>query len=156
VHIEDGRTIGEKRNFGSGLAHDGDLIASWDDDDWSDVGRLGDQVARLQKSGKAVTGYHSMLFTDGVGWWRYRGSADYALGTSLCYTKAWWDGHRFPPKQVFEDGDFVRAANIAGQLVSVDAGLNMVATIHNGNTSPRQLWMDSYTKVGRPDGIMYE
>ena len=64
VHIEQGRTIGEKRNFGAGRAR-GAVIAHWDDDDYSAPDRLEDQVGRLLQSGKAVTGYFAMRFTDG-------------------------------------------------------------------------------------------
>jgi glycosyltransferase involved in cell wall biosynthesis len=146
VQIEDGRTVGEKRNIGSQLAQ-GQVVASWDDDDWSAPGRLADQVERLRLFGKAVTGYHSMPFTDGEQWWRYKGAANYALGTSLCYRKSWWSIHKFSAKQIGEDGDFAREADTAGQLMSVDAGELMVASIHKGNTSPRRLIGDQWSRV---------
>ena len=149
VQIENGRTVGEKRNFGTQLAQ-GEIVASWDDDDWSAPGRLADQIGRLQQSGKAVTGYHSMLFTDGEQWWRYKGSANYALGTSLCYRKSWWSIHRFSAKQIGEDGDFARGADMTGQLISVDACELMVASIHKGNTSPRGLFGDRWSRVDAP------
>ena len=101
----------------------------------------------MWQSGRAVTGYHTMLFTDGEQWWRYRGAANYALGTSLCYRKSWWERHGFPAKQVGEDGDFVREADIARQLQSGDAGELMVATIHKGNTSPRNLRGNQWHRV---------
>ena len=149
VQIEDGRTIGEKRNLGTRLAL-GDVVASWDDDDWSAPGRLDDQIRTMWQSGRAVTGYHTMLFTDGDCWWKYRGAANYALGTSLCYRKSWWERHEFSAKQVGEDGDFGREADLAGQLISVDAGDLMVASIHKGNTSPRRLYGDQWRKVEVP------
>lgn len=138
VHIEEGRKIGEKRNFGCSLAA-GDVVAHWDDDDWSAPNRLEDQIQRMLETGKAVTGYRSMRFTDGRSWWRYDGASSYAIGTSLCFRRNWWEAHPFPAKQVYEDGEFVSVAHRSGQLISVDAGELMIASIHEGNTSPRQL-----------------
>lgn len=152
IGIEEGHLVGEKRNFGSGQAQ-GEIIASWDDDDWSAPGRLADQVERLQQSGKAVTGYSSMLFTNGRQWWKYRGVANYALGTSLCYRKDWWAHHPFKAKQIGEDGEFVREANFARQLAVADAGKLMIATIHPGNTSPRRITGDQWQLLPDFPGI---
>ena len=91
-----------------------------------------------------------MLFTDGSRWWKYWGIESFAFGTSLCYRRQWALDHPFPPKQISEDNDFVSAAADARQIVSVDAGELMYATIHEGNTSKRVtsggLWLD----VDRP------
>jgi glycosyltransferase involved in cell wall biosynthesis len=130
--------IGMKRNVGCELAA-GDVIAHWDDDDCSAPGRLSDQIGRMEETGVAVTGYHSMRFTDGVRWWLYEGSPNYALGTSLCYRREWWAAHKFKSVQVGEDNQFVAEANHARQLSSVDARDLMYATIHNANTSPRNM-----------------
>lgn len=78
-----------------------------------------------------------MRFTNGTKWWKYEGTANYALGTSLCYRREWWQGHAFDAKNIGEDNAFVAVASSAKQLVCVDAGELMYATIHNGNTSPR-------------------
>lgn len=147
VHLDGAPEIGEKRNFGSSLSF-GEIIAHWDDDDYSAPGRLEDQVQRLLESGKPVTGYHSMRFTDGSSWWLYRNHhADYSLGTALCYRKAWREKHPFPPKQVAEDVDFVSVARAQGAIVSVEAGEMMHATIHAGNTSPRSLDARNWTRI---------
>lgn len=138
VHIEEGRTVGEKRNFGVSRAC-GEIIAHFDDDDWSAPARLADQIERLQRTGKSVTGYSSMFFTDGLRWWRYEGRNNYAIGTSLCYRKSWWQDHPFLAMQVGEDGEFVIEARQCQQLETSPAGEIMIATIHRGNTSPRQL-----------------
>lgn len=137
IHVAEGWRIGEKRNFGASRARGG-IIAHWDDDDCSAPDRLSDQAQRLSESGKAVTGYQSMVFTDGEGWWRYQGAKDFALGTSLCYRKSWWEGHPFPSHQIGEDYEFVKMAQKHNQIVSVNSD-RMVATIHPGNTSPRQV-----------------
>ncbi len=130
--------IGPKRNYGCERAV-GDVIAHWDDDDYSAPGRLADQVERLLESGKAVTGFHSMRFTDGIRWWQYEGTRNYALGTSLCYQRIWWEAHPFSAVQVGEDNQFVAEAHAAGELITANAGVLMYATNHAGNTSPRKL-----------------
>ena len=138
IHLAGWPESGAKRNYGCECAA-GEIIAHWDDDDYSAPGRLADQIERLLESGKAVTGFHSMRFTDGVRWWKYEGTRNYALGTSLCYRRAWWNAHRFPFVQVGEDNQFVAMAHSAGELVTADAGDLMFATNHSGNTSPRKL-----------------
>ena len=145
IHISESLEIGGKRNFGCEQAR-GEVIAHWDDDDHSEPERLADQIQRLTESGKPVTGYHTMRFTDGSDWWLYRGAHDYSLGTSLVYRRDWWDEHRFPSVQVAEDGAFVRAAAEADALTAVDAGRLMYATIHDGNTSPRRMIGDNWTR----------
>jgi hypothetical protein len=72
-------------------------------------------------------------------WFWYDGFPDYALGTSLCYTREFWKAHRFrsPVDTPLwgEDNEFVRAARNLGELVSVPADSMMWARIHAGNTS---------------------
>lgn len=138
-HTDRAMQIGEKRNFGCSLAT-GEVIAHWDDDDFSAPERLADQVRRLCQSGKAVTGYRSMRFTDGERWWQYRGPVGSATGTSLCYLRSFWERNKFPCIQVQEDKHFVIQAHNQESLddVSEDLGL-MYATNHPGNTSPREV-----------------
>ena len=106
IHLDGRPEIGAKRNYGCARAA-GDVIAHFDDDDYSAPGRLADQIARLLESGKAVTGFHSMRFTDGLRWWKYEGTRNYALGTSLCYRRSWWREHSFPAIQIGEDNAMV-------------------------------------------------
>jgi glycosyl transferase family 2 len=137
VHLAETRSIGEKRNFGCERAS-GELICHWDDDDCSGPGRLASQVETLCRDGnKAVAGFHSMRFTDGTRWWKYIGTKNYALGTSLCYRKDWWTVNRFQSRQIGEDNAFTANAHSHRQLITADAGDLMYATIHPGNTSPR-------------------
>ena len=138
VHIEEGHQIGDKRNFGCDLAQ-GSVIAHWDDDDFSAPDRLADQIGRMVDSGKAVTGYNQMRFTDGAKWWLYSGTGNWALGTSLCYRKDWWSGFKFPSTHIGEDMFFVTGAAQVKQLTWAEAGDLMYATIHPGNTSPRTM-----------------
>lgn len=128
--------IGAKRNLCCQMAcelfPDNELICHLDDDDFSAPGRFEDQLRRIQESGKPVTGYRDMKFTDGANWWLYRGAHGFALGTSLMYRREWWAGHRFPELQKGEDGAFTQAAASARQLADApDMGL-MYATIHAG------------------------
>lgn len=128
--------IGEKRNFGAARAA-GEIIAHWDDDDYSAPGRLSDQVERLRNTGKAVTGYYSMRFTDGSDWWLYSGASCYSIGTSLCYRREWWEKHPFRSLQIGEDNQFVGEALTAGQLATAAAANLMFARIHPGNSSKK-------------------
>ena len=139
-------SVGAKRNLGCELAR-GEIVAHWDDDDYSAPGRVEDQVQRLTESGKAVTGYHSMRFTDGREWWLYTGPGNYSLGTALCYLRSWWQTHRFEPFDVGEDNLFVARASAHGQLICVPADDMMWASIHQTNTSPRALHSQSWRKL---------
>lgn len=147
VHIADGANIGDKRNLGSELAT-GEIIASWDDDDWNGPDRLASQLSQL--GSKSVAGYCSMYFTDGVKWWEYRGGRTTNLGTSLLYRKEWWVHNNFPHRQVCEDGEFIHKAIRANQYTCSDAGHHLVASIHRGNTSPRTLTGQSWRMVADP------
>ena len=165
VEIESGHTIGEKRNFGCERAAR-EFIAHWDDDDFSAPGRLADQLSRLQASGKAVIRYSPMYFArtrpgrpvpcslspvPSLEWWIFQGSGIAVIGSSLFYSKSWWERHPFPARQVGEDSDFGMEAARAGQLVTAEAGLLMAATIHPANSSPRNL--SGYTKVPDFPGV---
>jgi glycosyltransferase involved in cell wall biosynthesis len=128
--------IGAKRNLAC-LHSRGEVIVHWDDDDYSAPGRIASQVRKLEQSGKAVTAYQSMKFTDGKNWFLYSGNAAIAVGTSLCYRRDWWLNNRFPEQQISEDSEFARAAANGLELVTEgDQGL-MFATIHPDNTSDR-------------------
>lgn len=131
-------TVGEKRNVGCEQAR-GEVIAIWDDDDWSGPNRLTDQVRRLEESGLALTGYRTMRFTDGAKWWLYRGDRDVALATSMMFRRPWWLHRKFGFEQVGQDESFWGDAVMAQQFTTVDDETNMYATIHPGNTSPRIL-----------------
>ena len=88
-----------------------------------------------------------MRFTDGASWWLYTGPPKYALGTSLAYRRDWWLGHKFPEVNIGEDAGFSAQSAGRGALVSVDAGDMQWATIHPGNTSPRQMTGSSWRKL---------
>jgi O-antigen biosynthesis protein len=143
-------TLGEVRNHACREAAGG-IICHFDDDDWSAAGRLSDQVERLQLSGKAVTGYHSLVFRElrdvrlleaGVlratsGWWQWRSAERAAAGTSLCFRRDWWENHPFPAVESGEDDQFWEAAVLRDAAISVEGRDLMYATNHHGNISGR-------------------
>lgn len=104
------------------------------------------QISMLDGSGVTVAGFHSMRFTDGESWWKYKGAPNYSLGTALCYRREWWQRNPFKPMPIGEDNEFVYAAQAAGKIISEDAGDLMHATIHPGNTSPRMI-ADNWIKL---------
>lgn len=138
--------VGAKRNLACEAAA-GDIVAHWDDDDYSDPQRLVYQVSQLALTGKAVTGFHSMKFTDGAKWWQYRGTPSFALGTSLCYDREWWKIHRFAPEQCGQDEQLAMIAASRQQLSSIGDADLMYATIHPDNTSPRATGAGCYTPL---------
>ncbi len=136
-----GINIPMKRNKVNALA--GDIICHWDSDDHSEPGRIAQQLKLMEESGKAVVGYHSMLFFDErrneVA--RYVAPQNvYALGTSLLYRREFWEAHPFiEGRFTGSDTDFVRFARDAKQLATIDGGQMMVARCHDGNTGPKNI-----------------
>jgi hypothetical protein len=115
----------------------------WDDDDFSAPTRIEDQVKRLIATGAPITGYRSMVFVDSSGQrWFYDGAEKYALGTSLCYRRPWWQMHPFGDMNEGEDNDMVYHSP---KIICVAAGDLMFARIHSGNTSVKKplggLWI---------------
>ena len=141
VRLPEREKIGPKRNMACAFAN-GEIIVHFDSDDWSAPNRISDQVTRLVESGKAVSGYHSMLFWDGERneAFQYQGTEDYSLGSGLCYRKEFWRKHSFvaEDQRRWEDNVFVQAARNDGEIVAVDAEKRMVARIHSGNTCPKK------------------
>jgi len=109
-----GKSIGSLRNsandYGNQRCLDADIIAHWDDDDWSHPNRLTEQVALLQASGADAVGYNEMLFwraprltfeergstsRPGEAWLYSNPRPNYALGTSLCYWRKTWERSPF-------------------------------------------------------------
>ena len=144
IYLREQMTIGGKRNLACSRSR-GEIICHFDDDDWSHPERIASQVQALRVSGKQVTGYHRMIFVDPSGSrYQFDGSKWNVCGTSLCYRRDWWGGHRFPPQSVQEDAVFSNLAHRMGVLHSCDAEGMMTATIHPGNTSPRNLNLGMY------------
>lgn len=134
--------IPQKRNMCCARA-EGDIIIHWDSDDWSAPERIADQVERLESSGKAVTGYDSILFNEPrTGRWGryYLPYADFGFGTSLCYRREFWRENQFNDQlAIGEDGDFCKRAYVSGQFIKANGDRFMVARAHPGNTSAKDM-----------------
>lgn len=145
-------TIADKRNFCCSVAS-GDYICHVDDDDWSDPARMALQVDQLQTlqsdCGGCVVGYNAILLYDastGLAY-KFAQDRDRAYGTSLMYTREVWKRRPFHDGDVGltgnvnigEDNAFVKQAYTRGEFRCFDGGQLMVARIHAGNTSPKEI-----------------
>jgi len=136
MHLSDKTPTGTKRNLGAEYAS-GEIIANWDDDDWSHPHRLEDQVQRLLRTGKAVTGYCATVRFDEASRVLYTGSncpPYFVSGTSQMYLKSWWELHPFPDVSQGEDSVFSRTARLEDQLAAASPGKMLIARQHGGNT----------------------
>lgn len=151
--------IPTKRNRVNWLAK-GEIICHFDSDDFSAPDRMAQQVAHLEASGKAVVGYHKLLFHESSTGlvFEYHARTNYALGTSLCYRKWWWELNKFPDNvPVGSDNRFVFTADRAKQLECVEGGSMIVARIHADNTSKKHNRGTQYRPVGLerlPEGFL--
>jgi glycosyltransferase involved in cell wall biosynthesis len=134
IRTERFKTVGDKLNFACQQAR-GEVIVTWDDDDWYAPTRLSDQMNRLIESDKSLTGYHTILFYDGERASQYRGSKNYATGTSQVYRKSFWKRHPFPSMDCGYDNHIWQPAARASDVVCVDGGQLVVARIHSQNVS---------------------
>lgn len=142
--LEKRLTIPEKRNMAAEMIKS-EVICHWDSDDWNAPTRIADQVKLLSESGKAVCGFHSLLFFDEASRraFKYIGDHKYAVGTSLMYLTSWQQDHPFRPGSGTptwgEDNEFVDDARKRDQLIAVDGGALAVARIHNENTCIKKI-----------------
>jgi glycosyltransferase involved in cell wall biosynthesis/predicted O-methyltransferase YrrM len=141
VRLNERLTVGAKRNLACEQAS-GELIAHWDDDDWHAPHRLSYQVATLQQRPSAqVCGINRLLFydvRDGRAW-LYAYPANQRLwlsGSTLCYRRAFWAGHRFAGINVGEDARFVWSGRPEEMIVLTESDFH-VGIIHTNNVSPK-------------------
>jgi len=134
-HVGPVRTIGTKRNMACTIAK-GDIIVSWDDDDWSHPLRIESQVKRLQACGRQMTGYNRILYWDEINAKAYKfiDPKIYACGASQCFWKTWWEKHPYLGKQTGEDQKMAWTAAKLNQLDCEDGRQMLVARVHAGNT----------------------
>ena len=128
----------------------GELICHFDSDDWSAPSRITDQVEALQDG--ILIGYCDMLFYDVRDAQTYYWSIStqrFALGTSFLYRKDWWQQHPFEDLPIGEDFKFFyEALRLAGGRVQTPSVKQMmVALVHEGQTSPKNITSSSYQKV---------
>lgn len=133
-------SIGAKRNLMCEHAR-GDIIAHWDDDDWSAAHRVSSQVSALCASDAAVCGLSRLWFYEPQARraWEYvypEGAPAWVAGGTLCYRRSLWQRHPFSDVPVGEDTRFVWSFDDPC-LALADTSL-YVATIHARNTSMRQ------------------
>jgi Glycosyltransferases involved in cell wall biogenesis len=142
-------STGEMRNLCARRAQ-GTYICHFDSDDWSAPTRITDQITRLGAQG-VVTGYRSMYFyddRDGLSYLWTTSLGMFALGTSFCYQRAWWQQHPFLPIQIGEDFRFFKTATRGTPWVtSTPINGQMVARIHVGQTSRKNLASDRYKQI---------
>jgi glycosyltransferase involved in cell wall biosynthesis len=130
-------SLGRKKNLGNKFAS-GEIIAHWDDDDWSGPGRLTDQVNRILESGRPVTGYNVLNFWDlnRNEACQYIGTRNYACDSSLCYRREYWKNHRFKEDLGNkEDSSFAHRAGGDSLLSIAYSGEHLVAINHGKNSS---------------------
>jgi glycosyltransferase involved in cell wall biosynthesis len=138
-------TVGAKRNLCCECAR-GELVVHWDSDDWSAPDRISMQVQLMQETAKSVVGFRSLTFYDAgkalTAKWcaeEQLRSISYALGSSLMYRRSWWETHRFPNDNIGEDNFFVSDAAAVEELHTAHGDLHLIARIHEGNTSPKDI-----------------
>jgi hypothetical protein len=145
-------SIAAKRNWLCARVPEENLIMHWDSDDWYSRDRMEHQVEMFRSSGKAVVGYHNLLFFDEdkkQGWKYWSHPNFFAVGTSLAFSPSWWKNNPFPltrivgtstvPLLVGEDNVFVSAARRQRELFTVDGENHIVARIHSENTCKKDL-----------------
>jgi ADP-heptose:LPS heptosyltransferase/2-polyprenyl-3-methyl-5-hydroxy-6-metoxy-1,4-benzoquinol methylase len=135
------KPVGYKRNFACEQAS-GEIVAHWDDDDWSAPWRLSYQVEQLVITNADICGLEKVYFyAPGENRaWEYffpPGQRRWVYGASLCYRKTFWQAHRFQEINVGEDTRFVWAEDHA-RIHALSDSRFFVALIHGGNTSPKQ------------------
>lgn len=144
-----GLDLGSKRNLCCALAR-GEVIATWDDDDLYAPDRIEKQVAELLRTGTDVVGGQSLEFHDQRTGERYLYSGFEPMdcpGVTLVYRKEYWRAHPFKAAQVGEERAFLAQAYRTGRLRVMDVGGLITATIHAGNTSPRDVAKRPWRKV---------
>jgi hypothetical protein len=153
-----GRTIGRLRNDANRLAVecDTEVLIHLDDDDWSGPERFAEQVDLLQSTGADVCGYNEAVFwncrmcdrhdcqdpnphgADGTGAWLYCDNrTDRAIGSSLCYTRSFWEKYPFAdgpkPGVSSEYYEFIRAGKTVAVSSIKDGEPRLICSIHSSN-----------------------
>lgn len=139
VKCDPGLTVGAKRNIGAANAN-GEVVVHFDSDDFSRPGRIEEQLRLMRQCERPVVGYNSILFYNQNRNEAYKlrpGPSSWAAGTSLMYTKSYWQANNFEDRSVGEDSAFVGDAARQNAVIGVDGRDMIVALDHDTNTSPR-------------------
>lgn len=146
LHLIGRHAIGQKMNYGIGVAQ-GDLLAMWADDDWHAPWRISRQAETLQANGLEVCGTDRCLFWDlrrDVAA-RYSYLPDgrpqrtpvYLVGGTLLFTRAFWLERPYEPINLGEDNEFI-AGRLPGRAGNVEPDI-YCAMIHGENTSATRI-----------------
>jgi glycosyltransferase involved in cell wall biosynthesis len=141
VSLPDRLPLGSKRNLACEVAK-GDIIVHWDDDDWHAPWRLRYQVEALKSGNLDVCGVDRVFFVNAeiAQAWEYvhpPGPSQWVCGATLCYSKTFWENHRFADINRGEDSRFIFSARGARVGVLGDNGF-LVARIHAANSCPKR------------------
>ena len=152
VRLDRVHSVGAKRNLACRQAT-GELIAHWDDDDWSAPSRLRRQVSSLLASGADLCGlvdvvHYRMRHGDA---WVPGPGADRIEGASIVYRRSVWESSGFADVNRGEDSAFV--GSVAPELRTMVPGAELMIVVeHGGNTSGRSLAQPPWRPVPL-DGI---
>jgi glycosyltransferase involved in cell wall biosynthesis/GT2 family glycosyltransferase len=145
IRLDRRTSVGAKRNLGCEESR-GAFIAHWDDDDWYAPDRLSRQLAALLAApGRSLCGVDDLLFWDAARGAAHRyayppGQRPWMAGSSMLYRREFWTRHRFQAVDTGEDALFAWAAEERELLhLRPPAGRFLVAMIHPGNVSPKQV-----------------
>jgi glycosyl transferase family 2/bifunctional DNA primase/polymerase-like protein len=140
----DRRTLGTKLNLGCEKAK-GDLMAHFDDDDWSHSERLSFQVGALHAEGAEVCAFSQLLFLEiasGLVWLNrtpallhpslYPGLP---FGATYLYRRSYWSNLPFPDVSLDPDIIFTSAEGRRDRSTLVSDYRLYVAMVHGSNTA---------------------
>ena len=135
-------TIGAKRNFACENSRS-DLIVHWDDDDEHKPEFVAHMVRHYSMcfEGPGVIGMKGITFRNLAtgALFRMRSAHGQVVGTTLCYSRQYWQKNPFLAIDVAEDKAFCARAHAQGRLAPIPLDECCIASIHPGNTSPRNL-----------------
>jgi glycosyltransferase involved in cell wall biosynthesis len=141
LRTERGLTLGGKRNLACTRAR-GELLAHWDDDDWSADDRLSRQVQALERRRAQVCGLSAVRYFDPVAGraWEYRwpgGARPWLGGNTLLFRRSAWEQRPFPGLNEGEDTRWVWSLPPTAVAALPDPGW-FAALVHPRNTSRKQ------------------
>ena len=149
--------IGEKRNRLCKAAK-GEIIIHFDSDDRYKPDWISRQVRLLLESEADMVGISQFKMIDynADEGWMYTYVAmgvDYVAGATLCYRRSYWENNKFAEIQVGEDVVFSygRTNGYIPKVVSGDYIDGFLCTMHEGNTSPRQIGNVGYRRLNEEE-----
>jgi|GEM_PF-871599 len=148
IRLGSPHSIGAKRNLACARAR-GDIIAHWDDDDWSAPDRLRRQVTSMLAAGADLCGLSDVLRYRPLRGdaWRRRDDTDRQIaGASVVYRRSVWEEAGFPDVSRGEDSSFVGRLPVHRVLALPDQAL-MIAVVHGRNVSSLSIGTPSWRPV---------